>query len=252
MHELILQPLGMKHSGFDFTKAPARKATGYYMLSDAEPIKAAIIDSSISYSAGALYTTPADLLAWDEALLSGKAMGKGSLQNAWTPRLNKYGLGWFIDTIHGQPAIHHGGAIDGFMTQNILVPGEQTCVIVIVNAEMFDADKAARDLLGILQGVTVEVPSQPLEIQVPDSVLQHYAGRYAVNNDMLVTIKVENGKLMVAPDGQPWAQLFPETETLFFLKIMDAKIEFIRDETGKAGKFLFRQGGQVMEATRKE
>lgn len=252
MYELILHPLGMKHSGFDFAKAPAVKATGYYMLSEAEPAKAAIIDSSISFAAGALYTTPADLLAWDEALLSGKAMDKGSLQNAWTPRLNKYGLGWFIDTIHGKPAIHHGGAIDGFMTQNILVPEEQTSIIVMVNAEMFDADKAARDILGILQGVPIELPRQPREISVPDSLLQSYAGRYAVNGEMQVTVKVEGGKLMVAPDGQPWAQLFPETETLFFFKIMDAKIEFIRGDTGKVVKFLFRQGGQVMEAARTE
>jgi hypothetical protein len=33
---------------------------------------------------------------------------------------------------------------------------------------------------------------------------------------------------------------------------MDAKTEFIRDDSGKLAKFLFRQGDQMMEAARKE
>ncbi len=166
--------------------------------------------------------------------------------------MNKYGLGWFIDTIHTKPAIHHGGAIDGFMTQNIIVPEEDITVIVMINAEMYDADKMARDLLGIVYGVPVKLPEQKTEINLPPSVLQSFTGNYEINPEMKATIKVEDGKLMIAPEGQPWAKLFPESENVFFFKIMDAKIEFIKDGDGKVVKFLFKQGGRVMEAVKKE
>ncbi|MCU0380880.1 MAG: serine hydrolase [Chitinophagaceae bacterium] len=252
VREMIFTPLGMTRSGFDYPSAAGPKATGYYLIQEPIPVKAASIDSTISFSAGAIYTTPEDLLTWDESITSGKILKATSLKNAWTPRMNKYGLGWFIDTIHNKPAIHHGGAIDGFMTQNIIVPDEGITVIVIVNAEMYNADEMARDLLGIVYGVPVKLPEQKTEINLPASALQSYTGNYEINPEMKATVKVEDGKLMIAPEGQPWAQLFPESENTFFFRIMDAKIEFVKDGDGKVVKFLFKQGGRVMEAVKKE
>ncbi len=251
IREMIFRPLGMNHSGFDFKKAPALKATGYYVIDDAKTMPSAIIDSSISYSAGAIYTTPEDLAKWDMSLMQKPVISVTSLRNAWTPRMNKYGLGWFIDTIHQKPAIHHGGSIDGFMTQNIIVPEAGISVTVMINAEMYDGDKVARDLLGIVYGIPAKLPEQQKEISVPASVLQQYTGIYEINPQMRATVSVENGKLIITPEGQPATELFPESETVFFFKIMDAKIEFVKDGSGKVIKFVFRQGDRTMEAMKK-
>jgi hypothetical protein len=44
-------------------------------------------------------------------------------------------------------------------------------------------------------------------------------------------------------------QLFPESETDFFLKIVDAQITFVKDASGKVTQLLFRQGrGQGIPA----
>jgi CubicO group peptidase (beta-lactamase class C family) len=242
----------MTRSGFDYRKAPALKATGYYVIDGDKTIPSAVIDSSISFSAGAIYTTPEDLVKWDISLMQQPVISAASLRDAWTPRMNKYGLGWFIDTIHQKPAIHHGGSIDGFMTQNIIAPQEGISVTVIINAEMYDGDKVARDILGILYGIPAKLPEMQKEIAVHTSVLQQYTGLYEINPQMKATVSVADGKLIITPEGQPATELYAESESVFFFKIMDARIEFVKDGSGKVVKFIFRQGDRTMEALKKQ
>lgn len=248
VHERIFTPLNMQSSGFDFKKASPKKSTGYYLIQDNNPIPAAMIDSSISYAAGAIYTTPEELAKWDEHLIAQYKKDAKWLQNAWTTRRHKYGLGWFIDTIHQKPAIHHGGAIDGFNAQNILIPQDNLTVTVLLNAEMYDADRIAKDLVAIMNDIPVTLAQIPKEIMVPNEILSQYTGTYQADPQMKVMVFLEGNKLMVNPEGQPPAQLFPESENLFFFKIMDAKIEFVKDASGKVEKLLFREGGRTMEA----
>lgn len=55
VRKYIFTPLQMTHSGFDFTdiKDP-KKATGYFKVDDAENRAAPIVDSSVSFAAGAI------------------------------------------------------------------------------------------------------------------------------------------------------------------------------------------------------
>lgn len=248
VRERIFGPLGMQSSGFDFKKAPPLKSTGYYLIQEGNQMQATIIDSSVSFAAGAIYTTPEELATWDAFLVSQFQKKAKWLSNAWTPRQNKYGLGWFADTIHRKPAIHHGGAIDGFEAQNILLPQDSVTITVLLNAEMYNADQIAKDLVGILYDVPVTFPEIPKQIKVNREILQQYTGTYQPDPQMKVVITLQEDKLIFTPDGQPSTQLFPQSETLFFFNIMDAKIEFVKDSSGKVEKFLFLQNGRSMEA----
>jgi hypothetical protein len=67
---------------------------------------------------------------------------------------------------------------------------------------------------------------------------------------MKINVKTEGDQLMVAPEGQPWARLFPTSDMHYFLKITDATLEFVKDADGKVNKFIFRQGDHVMEGKR--
>lgn len=46
-----------------------------------------------------------------------------------------YGLGLFLDPKLGQPAYHHGGSIDGFRTQVLVLPESDIAVAVFANAD---------------------------------------------------------------------------------------------------------------------
>ncbi len=88
-----------------------------------------------------------------------------------------------------------------------------------------------------------------LKIAVVDpKIYDRYAGEYAFTPDFIFTVTVENGKLMAQATGQPKVELFPESETRYFLKVVDAQVEFQVDEAGKATGLVLTQGGQKIPA----
>jgi CubicO group peptidase (beta-lactamase class C family) len=129
----IFRPLHMDHSGFDFTHLTSSdKATGYNPPAPLAP--AEIVDSSVSLSAGAVYTTIGDLYKWDRALYSGSILSQPSEEAAFTPHLARYGYGWMIDSLYGKRVVEHGGGITGFVSFILRVPEDETCIIVLDNA----------------------------------------------------------------------------------------------------------------------
>jgi len=47
----------------------------------------------------------------------------------------------------------------------------------------------------------------------------------------------------VSSTRQPQFELFPESETKFLLKVVDAKVTFVKDDTGKVTPSILHQGG---------
>jgi len=56
-------------------------------------------------------------------------------------------------------------------------------------------------------------------------------------------ITLENGQLMAQATGQSKFALFAESETRFFLKVVDAQIEFFRNDKGEVTHLVLHQGG---------
>jgi CubicO group peptidase (beta-lactamase class C family) len=248
VREIILQPLGMSHSGFDFKNLKDTKATGYYQVTSDQVLQAKLVDSTVSYAAGSLYTTPSDLSKWNSSLYSGKIISQKSMANAHTARMNKNGLGWFIDTIHSKRVIHHGGGIDGFLCQNYVIPEAGIEVTVLGNVGSYDPGKFTTDLLGIMLGQQVDLPKPRTGIDVDDTVLKQYEGDYELQPGMVASFMVKEGKLFVDTHHDPIQELLPKTENIFSFTHMEAELEFIKGPTGKVEKFVFRQGDMTREA----
>jgi CubicO group peptidase (beta-lactamase class C family) len=86
VRKYIFTPLRMTHSGFDFTDLKTKeKATGYFNLDQKENTAAPIVDSSVSFSAGAIYSTTGDLFLWHKALQTNTILSKE--QQKWHIRL---------------------------------------------------------------------------------------------------------------------------------------------------------------------
>jgi hypothetical protein len=62
---------------------------------------------------------------------------------------------------------------------------------------------------------------------------------------------LENGQLMTQATGQPKFPLFAESETRFFLKVVDAEVDFVKDDKGAVTGLILHQGGRDMKAPRK-
>jgi hypothetical protein len=86
------------------------------------------------------------------------------------------------------------------------------------------------------------------EVQVDTAILQKYVGVYELAPNFLLTVTLEDGKLMTQATGQSKVQVFPESKTKFFLKVTDAQIEFLKDDSGNVNSLRLYQGGQIVPA----
>ena len=73
--------------------------------------------------------------------------------------------------------------------------------------------------------------------------LADYVGQYEVRSGFVLNITLEADKLWVQPTGQRKAELFPESETKFFFKVVDAQVTFVKDAAGKVTRLVLHQGG---------
>lgn len=86
------------------------------------------------------------------------------------------------------------------------------------------------------------------EVQVYEKILETYVGEYELAPKFILTITKEGNHLMTQATGQSKIEIFAETETKFFPKVMEAQIEFIKDESGKVTKLILDQGGRKTDA----
>jgi hypothetical protein len=87
-------------------------------------------------------------------------------------------------------------------------------------------------------------------IKVSESVLALYVGEYELQPGFILAVTKEGDRLFTQATGQSKFEVFAETETKFFLKVVEASIEFVKDDTGKFSKLILNQGGRKMEAKR--
>ena len=80
-------------------------------------------------------------------------------------------------------------------------------------------------------------------VEVDASLLDRYVGRYELSPSFAITVTREGGQLFVQATGQPRFEVFPESETKFFLKVVDAQVTFVTGAEGRAEALILHQGG---------
>ncbi|HYP17565.1 MAG TPA: hypothetical protein VEQ65_10165, partial [Opitutus sp.] len=65
-------------------------------------------------------------------------------------------------------------------------------------------------------------------------------------------ITLEGDQLMTQLPGQPKIALWAESETRFFLKEVEAGVEFVKSDRGEVTRLVIHQGGQEVPMTRQE
>jgi CubicO group peptidase (beta-lactamase class C family) len=244
VHKYIFTPLGMMHSGFDFTNLKnEKKATGYFKLDDKETASAPIVDSTVSYSAGAIYSTTGDLYLWHNALQKNNILSKVQQDKAYTPVKNKYGYGWVIDSTEGKRRVSHGGGIHGFVTNFARVPEDNICIVLLSNASDPTLGEITKSIFAILYSKKYELPKGRIAIKLPEEKLKEYEGEYVIREDLHVIMSVKDGELIAAPTGQQTDILYAEKEDFFFAKSDVLQVEFTRNDRKEIDGFILHQGG---------
>ena len=173
LREGILEPLGMKSVAFGPVEAakgpdfasPHDREKGQYLLIPFREI------SKIG-PAGSIHASANDMAGWLRCLLGNgelegqRLLAADQVAELFTPisvlpqlALGRessplaYAMGWMIDNHRGHLRVHHGGGIDGFVTQVQLFPADALGIFVSTNRETPLSSVVASEILERVLGL---------------------------------------------------------------------------------------------------
>ena len=128
----------------------------------------------------------------------------------------------------------------------VFIPGDSTVVILLNNFSSSQLGNITKSLLSVIYNQPYELPKEKTAISMSEEELKQYTGVFELSPALVVTVYLENGKLIGAPEGQEPLQLHPEKKDNFFLKEIEAKIRFNRNEKEEVVSMtLFQNGGEI-------
>ncbi|MCY7350786.1 MAG: serine hydrolase [Cytophagaceae bacterium] len=251
VREWFLSPLRLAHTGFDLRNLnDPGKTTGYTYWKDSVLIATPLIDSTVGYAAGGMYSTVGDLYRWSRVVQARRMLKPETWGAALNPpNQGQWGYGWGISYFDkNKKLIFQNGNLPGFATYFIQFPQEDITLILLCNvddaSDVTTLDPTVRDLLSILFEQPYQVPKNRKAIPISEIVLRHYVGTYQMTPDRTMAITLEAGKLFLQITGQAKFDVFAETETDFFLKAVDAQLTFYKDSNGNVSQVVVHQGGR--------
>ncbi len=168
LRERILDPLGMRATGYDLSGPVLEKRARAYEQRLAGVVNADYLDMSLPYAAGSLYSTVEDLYTWDQALYGDTVLPAAAKEKMFTPGLSDYGYGWVIrpQAIGPEKAarltIGHGGGINGFNTLVMRVPDDRHLVVLLNNTGGTNLGAMFAGIADVLYGRTPPPPERPV------------------------------------------------------------------------------------------
>jgi hypothetical protein len=91
--------------------------------------------------------------------------------------------------------------------------------------------------------ISSQVPKERVAVAVDPKIYDAYVGEYELGAGDVFTIRRDGDKLRAQLTGQPNFQIFPESETNFFYKVVDAQLTFVKDAGGKVTEIILHQNG---------
>ena len=238
----LFEPLDMHDSyvGKD-TMIIKNRAAGYSM-GGIQIENAAVLSMTHPYAAGAILSTTKDLFKWNEAVHSYKLVKKETLEKALTrykltngEEIN-YGYGFRLGFIQENPSLWHGGRINGFITTAMYLPKEDVFVVILSNCDCNDVDRVSAKLAALAVGK----PYDYKEIEIPNSILQRYAGIYENEAGDPFVISVEDGKLFAQRGRNPSTLVKAFEPNKFFFDDPMIMVEFSAGQEGEIDQLIIR------------
>jgi CubicO group peptidase (beta-lactamase class C family) len=247
VNDLITRPLNMTNTWVSGQRQEKLLATGY---SGTQPIKAwTWDDQSVLTGAGGLVSNAEDMITYMVANL--QAAGKSTqLANAFAlthqPRGDagkmKIGYGWHI---RENDIVWHNGGTGGFRSFAGFSTSKNKAVVVLTNS-----NTGADDLGFHLLDSKYALKELKIPYSVSPEILQEYVGRYELAPNFVITVTYEGGQLAIQATNQPKATIYAESETKFYLKVVNAQVEFVRSENRQVEKLILYQNGSVLPGKR--
>jgi len=223
----ILTPLGMSETAITLTPAlRARLAPGH----DGDGHVVPNWDLPTLAGAGALRSTVADLMTFLVANLDSAAtplsrtlqQTHGERHATNDPNL-KIGLAWHILLRPAGKIVWHNGGTGGYRSFIGFDPARHIGVAVLCSNGNENVDDIGFHLLD--ETFPLRPPPQKhTEVAVDSLVLQRYVGDYELAPTFHIVITREGAHLFAQATAQPRFPIFAESDSTFFLKVVDAQL----------------------------
>jgi len=205
--------------------------------------------------AGALRSTVNDMLTFVEANLGLRDSPTHAAMTVtheprrdFAPPEMRIGLGWITRGRHGREFHWHNGGTGGYRSFLGFDLESQTGVVVLSNSGD-SVDDLGFHLLDSRYRLVVP-PALRTAVEVDPAIYDAYIGRYRLNENIVFTVTRQGDGLFVQLTGQPRVGVFPESETKYFYRVVDAQITFGRGEDGAVDHLVLHQNDMDQRAER--
>ncbi len=260
LQEKVLAPAGLtRTSTIDAPDAP-NTAVGRTLDESDAVVEVKPIDMSIPFAAGALRSTPHDLVLWDRALAGHTLLDVDTEKLRTTPVQSDYAFGVMRQSKFGHDVESHNGGIDGFSSHLSRVPDLGLVIVVLMSSDAFETDKLAAGVLRMaLEGKPQVAPTErkvlPFESGLADAISGDYAIVEeskqalakllppAVLESVLTTVITNDGrKVTMKPKGQGAFTLYFGENGALFTKKSGIVVVAQKDAAGKVIGVELQQG----------
>jgi len=254
----ILVPLKMKHSTLLKRKADQKlMSTPYVKEGDRIVVSKIYPYNRMHAPSSTLISNTVDMSRWALANLNrGELDGSRILKEStydvmWRPGSavsNGIGISWKLGKRGRYQIISHAGRDTGYRSFIMLVPEKSLGIVAATNYDRTPIENIMDAALTISLGEKFTPPNERKAISLDSAILRQYVGVYEITPEVMLTITLEDGRLLTQAGGQPKTEIFPQSETTFFLKVADVRMIFDKNDKGEVFQLIIRQGTSDMFA----
>jgi CubicO group peptidase (beta-lactamase class C family) len=248
VRERILMPLGMGQTALAPVD-PQRFASGHD--TSGQPVPHWTFD--VFAPAGAYVSSAADLAKFATAASGQRetpldpafALMLEQLHPADAPNM-KIGLGWMVLEHPNGTTVWHNGKTGGFNSFIGFDSATGKAAIVLANAVTATGIEDIGFHLIDPKAPLAPQPKPRQQVTIDPAILSNYIGTYELGPEFSIAVTAEGGQLFIQASGQERFPAFPESDTKFFLKVVDAQISFERGQDGAVTGLVLHQNGQAI------
>jgi D-alanyl-D-alanine carboxypeptidase len=195
VNERVISRIGLKRTYYAHNTELSRYESASYKYFDNKWGADKVVVLANFGGAGAIVSTPTDLLKFISALFSGRLISPASLHKMQT-MVDGYGMGMFpfdFDTHHG---FGHNGKTEGFASSLTYYPEDKLAIAYCTNGEVYSKDD-------ILDGVRAIYFNKPFVIpdfspvKISDQLLDQYTGNYGSASSGITAVVTRDGSNLV-------------------------------------------------------
>ncbi len=261
----LFSPLGMKDTHFhiDHRRLVKNKVDSYAPAGSG--LFLYIPNNLCAVGSSSLYTSIMDFSKWMINLGTAEVGGRKAIQaltesttlNDGSP--NYYGYGLVSDSFRGRPIWTHSGSWAGFRTFMSFMPEQDFGVVVLSNLATVNPLPLSTKVMALYYPEVIADKSPEnksskdesfnpyQETRINPNIFEKYEGIFEMHTQPAFTIEFtrERGNFYAEVKGQPKRQIYPSSDTTFFLKEVQAYVSFQPSENGEVNNVTLYQNRTI-------